>query len=207
MRLQRQSFLKGQTVLGPRCLSNFFGLRCVTFPVLARRRAVNRHLHYAFTRGAWPASRSVRYPVPFRQGGPFNFSRQVITHTRRSSRFGRQETASRLRERMRWSIAPTDEFVGVCIPWSIAPTDEFGGVWIPDKFVGVCGCLDSSPAGAPRRAVDQAETHRKRKGNILHGRLGTAETSSACPEGVFPTPMFPVIPEGSKQRYAGGLFP
>jgi hypothetical protein len=48
---------------------------------------------------------------------------------------------------MRWSIAPTDEFVdvwiptdefvGVWIPWSIAPTDEFVGVWIP-------GCLDSS---------------------------------------------------------------
>ena len=45
-----------------------------------------------------------------------NFSRQVITRTRRSSRFGRPETASKLRERMRWSIAPTDEFVGVWIP-------------------------------------------------------------------------------------------
>jgi hypothetical protein len=45
---------------------------------------------------------------------------------------------------MRWSIAPTVEFVGVWIPsgfaqtasrlrewmrWSIAPTDEFLGVW------------------------------------------------------------------------------
>ncbi len=57
-------------------------------------------------------------------GGLSNFSRQVITHTRRSSRFGRQETASRLRERTRWSIAPTDEFVGV---WIL-------GVWIPTSL-------------------------------------------------------------------------
>jgi hypothetical protein len=33
MRLQRQSFRKGKTVLGPRCFSNFVGLRCVSFPV------------------------------------------------------------------------------------------------------------------------------------------------------------------------------
>ncbi len=52
---------------------------------------------------------------------------------------------------MRWSIAPTDEFMeflgvwipgrldslGVWIPWSIAPTDEFMeflGVWIPGRL-------------------------------------------------------------------------
>ena len=33
-----------------------------------------------------------------------------------SPRSGRPQTASRLRERMRWSTAPTDEFVGVWIP-------------------------------------------------------------------------------------------
>jgi hypothetical protein len=53
MRLQRQTFLKEQTVLGPRCLSISVGWRCVTFPVLARRRALNRHRHNAFTPGAW----------------------------------------------------------------------------------------------------------------------------------------------------------
>ncbi len=79
------------------------------------------------------ASRSTRYPAPSRQGEPFNFSRQVITHTRRSSRFGRPQTASGLRERLRSSIAPTEEFVGVWIPWSIAPIDEFMGVWIPGR--------------------------------------------------------------------------
>ena len=39
--------------------------------------------------------------------------RQVITHTRRSSRCARSQTTSSFRERIRWSIAPTDEFVGV----------------------------------------------------------------------------------------------
>jgi hypothetical protein len=43
-------------------------------------------------------------------------SRHVITHTRRSPRFGRPLTALRLREWTRWSIAPADEFVGIWIP-------------------------------------------------------------------------------------------
>ena len=58
-------------------------------------------------------ARSTRCPAPFRQGGPLNFSRQLITHTRRSSRYARSQTASRHGGRMRWSIAATDEFVGV----------------------------------------------------------------------------------------------
>ncbi len=65
------------------------------------------------------ASRSTRCPAPSRQGEPFNFSPQVITHTRRSSRFGRPPTASRLRERMRWSIALTNESVDVRIAETI----------------------------------------------------------------------------------------
>ena len=46
---------------------------------LARRRAVNRHLHYAFTQGAWPprALNSLLGAVSTR-GEPFNFSRQAI---------------------------------------------------------------------------------------------------------------------------------
>jgi hypothetical protein len=59
--------------------------------------------------------------------GPFNFPRQVIMHTRRSSRFRRPLIASRLQEWMRWPIAPTDEFVGVWIP------DRPGG---PDTSFG-----------------------------------------------------------------------
>jgi hypothetical protein len=39
--------------------------------------------------------------------------RQVISHTRRSSRYIWPQTTSSFRERTRWSIAPTDEFVGV----------------------------------------------------------------------------------------------
>ncbi len=60
--------------------------------------------------------RSIRCPAPPRQGEAFNFSRQKITHTLLSSRFGWSQTASRLRERMRWSIAPADELVGVWVP-------------------------------------------------------------------------------------------
>ncbi len=59
-------------------------------------------------------ARSTRCPAPSRQGEPFNFSRQVFTHTRWLSRFDRAQTASRLRERMRSSIAPAEEFVGIC---------------------------------------------------------------------------------------------
>ncbi len=59
---------------------------------------------------------------------------------------------------MRWSIAPTDEFVGVWIPWipdrrvcgcldslDSRPTSLWvsGFLWIPDRRV--CGCLDSRP--------------------------------------------------------------
>ncbi len=47
------------------------------------------------------------------QGGPLNFSRQLVTHTRRPSRYARPQTAPSHRERMRWSIAATDEFMGV----------------------------------------------------------------------------------------------
>jgi hypothetical protein len=39
----------------------------------------------------------------------------------RTNRFGRPQTASGLRERMRWSIAPTDEFVGVWTPMASKP--------------------------------------------------------------------------------------
>ncbi len=85
-------------------------------------------------------ARSTRSPAPSRQGEPVNFSRQVITHTRRSSRFGRSQTASRLRERRRWSIAPTDEFVGVWSP----PTDEFVGVWSPLCTVMAVGAWQRS---------------------------------------------------------------
>ncbi len=76
------------------------------------------------------ASRSTRCPAPSRQGEPFNFSRQMITHTRRSSRFGRAQTASRLRVRMRWSIAPTDEFVGVCGCLDSADRRFCGSLWV-----------------------------------------------------------------------------
>ena len=48
----------------------------------------------------------------------FNFSRQVITDKRRSSRFGRSPIASRFQEGMRWPNPPTD-------------------------VLGHCGCLDS----------------------------------------------------------------
>ena len=54
----------------------------------ARRRAVNRHLHCAFTQGARPPRASTRCPAPSRPGEPFNFSRQAITnknHRRRDS--------------------------------------------------------------------------------------------------------------------------
>jgi hypothetical protein len=66
--------------------------------------------------GQCPARNSTRFPAPSRQGEPFNFSRHVITHTRLSCRHGRTQTASTLREWMRGSIAPTDEFVRVRIP-------------------------------------------------------------------------------------------
>ena len=59
-------------------------------------------------------ARSTRCPAPSRQGEPFNFSRQVITHTRRSSRFGRPQSVSGLRERKRWSIG-SDRRVCGCL--------------------------------------------------------------------------------------------
>ncbi len=104
-------------------------------------------------------ARSTRYPAPSRQGDPFDFSRQAITDTRRSSRFGRHQTAARLREWMRWSIAPTDEFVGVCGCLDSLVDCSYrrvcgslwvsGFLWIPVSGflwipVGVCGCLDSA---------------------------------------------------------------
>ena len=49
------------------------------------------------------SAHAVRRPV--RQGETFNLSRQVVTHKRWSSRFGRPHTASRLREWMRHPIA------------------------------------------------------------------------------------------------------
>ena len=58
-------------------------------------------------------ARSTRCPATFRRDGPVNLSRQLITRTRRSSRYARSQTALRHRERIRWSIAATDEFVGV----------------------------------------------------------------------------------------------
>jgi hypothetical protein len=58
-------------------------------------------------------ARSTCCSTPSRQREPLNFARQVITHKRRSSRFGWAQTASRLRKWMRWLIAPTNEFVGV----------------------------------------------------------------------------------------------
>ncbi len=81
----------------------------------ARRRAVTGISITLSLEGRGRLARSTRCPAPSRQGEPFNFSRQVITHTRRSSRFGRPQIASRLRERMCWSISPIDEFVGVWI--------------------------------------------------------------------------------------------
>jgi hypothetical protein len=56
---------------------------------LTRRKAANRHLHCAFTQGRGHLSRSTRCPTPSPQAEPFTFSRQVIAHTRCSSRFGR----------------------------------------------------------------------------------------------------------------------
>ena len=73
-------------------------------------------------------ARSARCPAPSWQGEPFNVSRQVITHARRSSRFGRPRPprgsesgcAGRL-------LRPMSLWV------SGFPTDEFMGVWIPDR--------------------------------------------------------------------------
>ena len=48
-----------------------------------------------------------------------NFSRQVITHTRRSSRFDRRLIASKLQEWMPWPIALTDGIVGVSCIWLV----------------------------------------------------------------------------------------
>jgi hypothetical protein len=95
-------------------------------------------------------ARSTHHPMPSRQGHLFEFSLQLTTPTRRSSRFGRARTASMLGERegMRWPIAPTDEFVGVRIPLADCsdrrvrgcldsgfPTSSwvsgFLGIWIP----------------------------------------------------------------------------
>ena len=112
---------------------------------LARRRAVNRHLHYALTRRAWPARASTRCPAPSRQGEPFDFSRQVITHTRRSSRFGRPQTAARLREsdapgRL---LRPTSLWV-VC--GCLNSRRVCGSLWVVCGCLNsrrVCGCLDS----------------------------------------------------------------
>jgi len=43
----------------------------------------------------WRLARSTHRPTPFRQGEPFHFARQVISSTRRSSRFGRAQAAPR----------------------------------------------------------------------------------------------------------------
>jgi hypothetical protein len=58
-------------------------------------------------------ARPTRGPGSSRRGESFNFSRQVITHTRRSTRGARSRTAARLREPMSWPIAPTDRLTGV----------------------------------------------------------------------------------------------
>ena len=78
---------------------------------LARRRAVNRHLHYAFTRRAWPprALNSLPGAVSTRTNRSTSHVKRSRTHDSRLDT-ARSQTASRLRERMRWSIAPTDEF-------------------------------------------------------------------------------------------------
>jgi hypothetical protein len=94
------------------------GSNCLLCWPPARRRAVTDISITPSLKGRGHLARSTRCPLPsaHRKGKPFDFSRQVIMHTRRTSRFGRPQTASSLRAWMRWPIAPTDEFVGVWIP-------------------------------------------------------------------------------------------
>ena len=51
--------------------------------------------------------------VPSSSLESFKVSRQVVTHARPPSRKARSETSLRLPGRVRWPIAPTDEFMGV----------------------------------------------------------------------------------------------
>ncbi len=127
---------------------------------LARRRAVRRHLHYAFLKGRGHLAHSTRCP------DRLDIDRrpvQLLTSSEHeqkppSSRFGRPQTASRLRDWMRRSTAPAGDFLGLWIPrldaevdcscrrlhgcldssgfrdWmrrSTAPAGDFMGVWIP----------------------------------------------------------------------------
>ncbi len=128
---------------------------------------------------------STRYPLPSGQGEQFNFSRQVITHTRRSSRYARSQTASELRERMRWSITPTDEFVEVCGCLDSRVSGFPTSLWVSEFPLNsldsrrICGCLDS---GFPVR-LDESRVGRTdvrtpvmRQGQFQAGRMSVEST-------------------------------
>jgi hypothetical protein len=93
---------------------------------VARRRAVNGHLHYAFLKWRRHPARSTRCP------DRLDIDRrtvQLLTSSDYeqkplSSRFGRPQTALRLRDWLRRSAAPTGDFLGVWIPGFLSIFDE-----------------------------------------------------------------------------------
>src|ERR1700677_4237973 len=75
---------------------------------LARRRAVNRHIHHAFTRRARPPRALHSRPGAVLTGRTVQLL-MFSDHTHDA----RSRIVSGPRARMPWPIAPTDEFMGV----------------------------------------------------------------------------------------------
>jgi hypothetical protein len=119
---------------------------------LARRRAVNRRLHYAFTRRAWPARAldlltgavSTRWAVQLLTSS--DHAHTTVVSTRSASDRLEAPSADAL-------VDCSDRRVCGCLDsWSIAPTDEFVGVWIPSRkkqrpTTRGCPIVAASPVG------------------------------------------------------------
>jgi hypothetical protein len=139
---------------------------------LAQRRAVNRHIYYAFTRRAWPPRALHSRPGAVLTGRTVQLPMFILCAGRGDSFFvaWASPTDASLRGQRRWAM-PTLRWLTQCraeysdhardarprivsgprarMPWPIAPTDEFAGAGIlwpiaaTDEFMGVCGCLNS----------------------------------------------------------------